>query len=1482
MKTLFDFYEAHTGKVSDKWALYLREYDRLFASYREQPISMLEIGIQNGGSLEIWSQYFTNAEKFVGCDINPDCSKLTYLDPRIVVIVGDATTPETQSKVLAKSASFDLIIEDGSHTSSDIVKAFARYFPALKTGGLFVAEDLHCSYWDGFEGGLFHPYSSITFFKHLADMVNHEHWGVEKSRTELVSGFKQVLNVDFDENLLKQISSVEFVNSICVVRKNDLALNCLGGRIIAGKSESVAGGHLSIAGTKLKAPVQTSNIWSSLGRPPAENYQDQIQDIKIGEELLEQQRELVRQIRNEVDATQGEVKRLKNDVQSKHDEVERLKNDVQSKHDEVERLQSDIQAKQMMVEQLQSDIQAKQTMIEQLRQDFQAKHIDVTNLNNIISAMQSSRSWRYTAALRKAGSFARPVIRKIRIIKNLALSSVSNAEFIYKAKSTKEKIKLIKNKCEKIGYKNTYLKILNLIKIYGILNSIKILKFKLSHFFEKNELNRVDKVEWFSIQPNDSNVDFQGKGVISVIIPVYKGVVETRKCIESVFNSRNIVKYRLIVINDCSPNPGMGQLLNDLKDEYNFELHSNIQNLGFVKTVNFGMSLYKQSDVILLNSDTIVSDYWIDRICAHAFNNSNIATVTPFSNNATICSYPSIYGRKELPNSLSVKKISDELYGLHSGHYVEVPTGVGFCMYIARKAIGLVGLFDEKAFGKGYGEENDFCMKCLQIGLINILALDVFVEHTGEVSFQSDSNVGKQNALNIINKRYPNYSQLIHEHLSAGLSMPYKLNLTQSIFEIGNVNSVLILTHNLGGGTEKYIKDFMFKNQESNYVLVRPDGVNFKVEYVIQGEVLNFSVSRSCDEFMTRLKKIKFNSVYVNHLIDFEQFELRRFTKLGDYIITLLHDYYMICTNINMLKDGRYCESNVINECLDCFKKLDPKFANGFVRNFNSREILWASDQVISPSNYTKKIISERFDFDGIKVLGHESLGSIEYKKINNVQSIITVCIIGVLARHKGLDFVREVAKYIIKNKIKIKIKLIGYVEGGEIIEGLESTGRYDDDDLANLLNDINPTLIWFPAIWPETYSYTLTKAIESGLPIIAPKLGAFDERLKNYQIKKFATYPIDASLVLASFYELLEMTKNNTIEKYNEPESEVSTNYSAVMNDIKSNSKINKILLIPESDANFLSPCAYIRMLLPIICTRRVSNCRYFVGSVDDALTGEYDTIYTHRIAIDPEKLDLFTKICETKKIDLHYDLDDDLIGIAESDHPERDFYSKLKPGLIKLIEIANEVTVSTLELRTKIQVYKSNATVRPNKLYRDLWLRDPFENNSKSIINIIYMGTLTHVNDVKIVIPALQKIYEKYKYKVKVSTIGVSPNLAQYEFINVIDIPPWAGESYITFVDWIKSLGRFDIGVAPLVDNDFNRSKSDIKYLDYTAIGAVTIASSVEAYKHSIASMENGILVENKTDDWFVAVEKLIEDESLRAKLYSNALKFLDGRMY
>lgn len=278
-KTLEQLYSEHHGKVSDRWPIYIAEYGRIFDEYRDKPVRLLEIGIQNGGSLQIWSEFFPLAQKLVGCDINPDCARLTYEDLRIVVVVGNANTDVVQAKVLEQAQTLDVIIDDGSHLSSDVVKSFARYFPHLADGGIYVAEDLHCSYWQEFEGGLFDPYSSISFFKRLADIVGHEHWGVGRKRTALLDGFIAKYGFKISEETLMHVHSIEFINSICVIRKKTPIQNTLGQRVITGSIEDVVAGHLELHSSKLPVPDQSTNQWTSRELAPDEELPLRIKEL---------------------------------------------------------------------------------------------------------------------------------------------------------------------------------------------------------------------------------------------------------------------------------------------------------------------------------------------------------------------------------------------------------------------------------------------------------------------------------------------------------------------------------------------------------------------------------------------------------------------------------------------------------------------------------------------------------------------------------------------------------------------------------------------------------------------------------------------------------------------------------------------------------------------------------------------------------------------------------------------------------------------------------------------------------------------------------------------------------------------------------------------------------------------------------------------------------------------------------------------------
>lgn len=318
MKTLRELYSEHDGKVSDKWDIYLNEYDRFLEPYRNEKLNLLEIGVQNGGSLEIWQKYFPNANVLVGCDINEDCSKLEYDSEKVRVIVGDANTDDTEKQILSINKRFDVIIDDGSHTSEDIVRSFARYFPHLEYGGVFIAEDLHCSYWNVYGGGLYDLSSSINFFKSLVDVVNYEHWGLNRSAIEVVAAFNERYGISFSLELLSEIHSVEFINSVCVIRKHPSENNRLGRRNIVGQTALVVPGLNEFNGYSQAIPQDESN----------ENSIHPVTQIKRRDEKIETLSEKTSALAEKVSMYEEQVAAFQSKVRSDELELDQLRNSL--------------------------------------------------------------------------------------------------------------------------------------------------------------------------------------------------------------------------------------------------------------------------------------------------------------------------------------------------------------------------------------------------------------------------------------------------------------------------------------------------------------------------------------------------------------------------------------------------------------------------------------------------------------------------------------------------------------------------------------------------------------------------------------------------------------------------------------------------------------------------------------------------------------------------------------------------------------------------------------------------------------------------------------------------------------------------------------------------------------------------------------------------------------------------------------------------
>jgi hypothetical protein len=297
--------ESHTGKYSDKWSSYLEIYWQLFAPIRDNDVDVLEIGIQNGGSLEIWAKLFPNSKNLIGFDVHPKCKDLTFADPRIKVFVEDAAEIKAGILVRETSSNLGVVIDDGSHISRDIIRSFLIFFPQLKPGGIYVIEDLHASYWSDWQGGISHPESSMQFLKLLADVVNFDHWGISANRTELFDMIPATIGL-LEETIFSEIESVSFTDSVCVIRKRQVNHQGLGFRVGSGTEALVFDGVKDSVGVKNTAPDQNSNpfaIAQELSPMQHQSHKTQNQELQTQNQELQTQISHLEKFITEIQAT---------------------------------------------------------------------------------------------------------------------------------------------------------------------------------------------------------------------------------------------------------------------------------------------------------------------------------------------------------------------------------------------------------------------------------------------------------------------------------------------------------------------------------------------------------------------------------------------------------------------------------------------------------------------------------------------------------------------------------------------------------------------------------------------------------------------------------------------------------------------------------------------------------------------------------------------------------------------------------------------------------------------------------------------------------------------------------------------------------------------------------------------------------------------------------------------------------------------------
>ena len=247
-----------------------------------------------------------------------------------------------------------------------------------------------------------------------------------------------------------------------------------------------------------------------------------------------------------------------------------------------------------------------------------------------------------------------------------------------------------------------------------------------------------------------------------VIIPVFNAPDALARCIEAVAATVP-AEAGVIVIDDASTDPRVGQVLQRCPASWT-RLRQQT-NRGFVVTANRGMALAAPNDVVLLNADTVPAGDWLERLARCAASDHRIASVTPFTNNGEIASLPEFCRAAPVPNDPERWAAACRCAG--PPHYPKIPTAVGFCMYMRRLTIDAVGDFDAAVFGRGYGEENDWCMRASAAGWKHVLCDDAFVAHLGNASFGPLGLAPDEHSMRRLLERHPDYLERIRAFIDA-------------------------------------------------------------------------------------------------------------------------------------------------------------------------------------------------------------------------------------------------------------------------------------------------------------------------------------------------------------------------------------------------------------------------------------------------------------------------------------------------------------------------------------------------------------------------------------------------------------------------------------------------------------------------------------------------------------------------------------------
>lgn len=623
---------------------------------------------------------------------------------------------------------------------------------------------------------------------------------------------------------------------------------------------------------------------------------------------------------------------------------------------------------------------------------------------------------------------------------------------------------------------------------------------------------------------------------ITVAVPVYGGADDVRRCIESVLStvSEGRTTSQLLVIDDASPDPAVEKYVRSLGQDPSHRVAiralRNPSNYGFVGTVNRAFH-ESPGDVVVLNADTIVTPGWLDRLRDAALSRPDVATVTPLTNFGSLATLPA-----EVTDSFDLNGQDPDVAG--AADFVEaaslrlrpeVISGVGFCMYVRREAIDAVGVLDERAFGKGYGEEVDFCLRAGRAGFVHLVEDATFVLHRGGGSFGDEREERLKAASTRLHSRYPffrpaNLAERRDDPLAPTFAA-FKLALAPRDPDRPHVLYLMHSSPGATGGTEKHVAALRDSLSDSfDFSTLYPEESSFLLrtfwrgsEGPVEHEFLVPAAARKAEDVDDRnagfalrcvLDLFDFDAVHIQNIIGYSLAPLR---VLGDFdgpVVYSLRDQFLACPHHWLLyRNEEACgvpgDLGVCATCLPLTKQLP--FEQLLEHRDAVREHVGMLDHIVVASENSADYLLRVYDIapDRFEFIEHGTLAPtterVDHVDVERIwREPLRVAFAGQGRKKKGIDIVQWLADEFREDEIEVHHFGEEY---GETSANLITHGRYDNRWLPELLELSGMHVVLLPGQYAETFGHVMTESMLAGLPVIGVQYGALAERIYRYGV---------------------------------------------------------------------------------------------------------------------------------------------------------------------------------------------------------------------------------------------------------------------------------------------------------------------------------------------------------------------------------------------